>query len=101
MHAVIRVYDASPDVAAKARPLLSDLERTMRGLPGFVAYYFLETADGVATITVTDDEAGTTASMQRAADWVGTNMPDAGLGTPTVTRGEVLLDASRQNAARS
>lgn len=95
MHAVIRAYDASPDVAAQARSLLPDLERTMRETPGFVAYYFIETANGVCTITVTDDEAGTTESMQRAADWVRKNMPDAGLGAPTVTKGQVLLDATR------
>ena len=28
----------------------------MRQTPGFVAYYFLDTADGVATITITEDE---------------------------------------------
>ena len=31
----------------------------MRQTPGFVAYYFLETDDGIATITITEDEAGT------------------------------------------
>ena len=55
MHAVIRTYAAAPEVVAEARPKLADLEQTMRRLPGFVAYYFIETADGLATVTVTED----------------------------------------------
>ena len=69
---------------------------TMRGTPGFVAYYFLETDDGVATITITEDEAGTTESMSRAANWVQQNLESrASLGSPEVTTGEVLLSATR------
>ena len=58
----------------EARPKLQHLEQTMRGTPGFVAYYFLETDDGIATITITEDEAGTTESMSRAANWVQQNL---------------------------
>ena len=96
MHAVVRKYTASPDVVAEARPKLQHLEQTMRGTPGFVAYYFLETDDGVATITITEDEAGTTESMSRAANWVQQNLQSrASLGAPEVTTGQVLLSAPR------
>jgi hypothetical protein len=96
MHAVIRKYTGSPDVVTEARPKLQHLEQTMRGTPGFVAYYFLETDDGVATITITEDEAGTTESMSRAANWVQQNLDSrASLGAPQVTTGQVLLNASR------
>jgi hypothetical protein len=96
MHAVVRKYTASPDVVAEARPKLQHLEQTMRGTPGFVAYYFLETDDGVATITITEDEAGTTESMSRAANWVQQNLQNAAdLGTPEVTRGQALISATR------
>ena len=95
MHAVVRKYTASPDVIQEARPKLQHLEQTMRGTPGFVAYYFLETDDGVATITITEDEAGTTESMSRAANWVQQNLQTAAsLGTPEVTTGQVLLSAT-------
>jgi hypothetical protein len=62
-----------------------------------VAYYFLDTGDGIATITVTEDEAGTQESMGRAADWVRQNMPQTGasMGTPEVTKGQVLMSATR------
>ena len=95
MHAVIRKYTGSSDVVVEARPKLQHLEQTMRGTPGFVAYYFLETDDGVATITITDDETGTTESMNRAATWVQQNLESrASLGAPEVTTGQVLLSAT-------
>ena len=95
MHAVIRKYTAGPEVAAAARPKLDNLKQTMRQTPGFVAYYFLETPDGITTITITDDETGTTESMSRAANWVKQNLPDSNLGTPDVTTGQVMMNATR------
>jgi quinol monooxygenase YgiN len=95
MHAVIRKYTAAPDVAAEARPQLDHLMQTMRQTPGFVAYYFLETEDGIATITITEDEAGTQESMGRAATWVRQNLPDSNLGAPEVTTGQVRMHATR------
>jgi hypothetical protein len=96
MHAVIRKYTASPAVAADARPKLAHLEQTMRQTPGFVAYYFLETDDGIATITITEDATGTQESMSRAANWVQQNLPNSGLGAPEVIRGEALINATRE-----
>ena len=95
MHVVVRNYTASSDVIEQARPKLAHLEQTMRQTPGFVAYYFLETDDGLATITITEDEAGTTESMGRAANWVQQNMPDSGLSAPQVIRGATLINATR------
>lgn len=95
MHAVIRKYTAPSDVVAEARTKLVDLEQTMRGTPGFVAYYLIETDDGLATVTVTDDERGTTESMGRAADWTKRNMPNASLEAPQVIKGAALVNATR------
>ena len=96
MHAVIRKYTGSSGVVNEARDKLGHLEQTMTGVPGFVAYYFLETPDGVATITIADDEAGTTESMGRAANWVQQNLESRdSLSSPEVTTGEVLISATR------
>ena len=96
MHAVVRKYTGSPDVVTEARGKLGHLEKTMQGVPGFVAYYFIQTPDGVATITIADDEAGTTESMGRAATWVKENLASrAELGSPEVITGEVLLSTTR------
>ena len=96
MHAVIRKYTSPPDVIKEARPKMQHLEQTMRQTPGFVAYYFLETEDGITTITITEDEAGTTESMGRSASWVQQNLQNpAALGVPEVTRGQALITATR------
>ena len=95
MHVVIRKYTAAPDVIEDARPKMQHLEQTMRGTPGFVAYYFVQTDDGLATITITEDAAGTAESMGRAANWVKENMPDSTLGAPKVTQGQTLISATR------
>jgi hypothetical protein len=96
MHAVIRKYIASQDVVDEARPKLEHLARTMRETPGFIAYYFLRTGDGLTTITVTEDEAGTSESMERAAEWVRQNLQSRGsLGAPDVTVGEILMNTDR------
>ena len=95
MHAVIRKYTAAPSVVADAKSQLADLEQTMRKTPGFVAYYFIDTEDGVATVTVAEDEAGTTESMGRAASWAKQHMPNSTLGAPEVTKGQMLINATR------
>ena len=97
MHTVIRHYTAPAAVMTEAQPKLADLEQTMRQLPGFVAYYFLETADGIATITVTEDETGTDESMGRAAEWVQQNLTETRslMSAPEVIRGQALIAATR------
>jgi quinol monooxygenase YgiN len=94
MHAVVRKYTAGSEVAEEMRSKLSQLEQTMRQTPGFVAYYFLATDDGVATITITEDAAGTQESMGRAAKWVRENLSST-LGAPEVIQGETLINATR------
>jgi hypothetical protein len=95
MHAVIRKYTAASDVIDEARPKLAQLEQTMRGTPGFVAYYLIETDDGLATLTITEDETGTAESMRRAADWIKQHLPKSALEAPEVTKGEALIGATR------
>jgi hypothetical protein len=83
-------------VVDEARDTLGPLEQTMRGTPGFVAYYFLETATGVATITITKDATSTAESMNRAATWVQRHLASrAELGSPEATTGQGLLSAAR------
>jgi hypothetical protein len=95
MHVVVRTYATSPSYVEQVRPKLAHLEETMRALPGFVAYYFVETEDGITTITVTEDETGTTESMGRAVTWMQENTPVDLPGTPEVTRGDTLISAIR------
>ena len=96
MHTVIRSYTAPPAVMTEAQPKLADLEQTMRQLPGFVAYYFVKTDDGLATITITESEIGTQASMGFAAEWVQQHLTEtrALMSAPAVIRGQTLLAAT-------
>ena len=97
MHAVIRRYQATPAVLDEARPKLAQLEQLMRQTPGFVGYYFLETDEGITTITLTEDEAGTEESMGRAAKWVQDNLPQtrASMSAPEVIKGRALINARK------
>ena len=96
MQTVIRTYTCPPEVLVEGRPKLADLEATMRQIPGFVAYYFLETADGLTTITMAEDAAGIETSMDLAVSWVTQNLSQTAalLGAPEVTRGEALVAAT-------
>jgi quinol monooxygenase YgiN len=95
MHVVIRKHTASPDYMAEVRPTLAKLEETMRAIPGFVAYYFVETDDGIATITITEDETGTAESMGHAARWIAEETPLTAPSAPEVTQGHALISATR------
>jgi len=95
MYAVVRRY---ANGAALADALVADrqeVEELLRGVPGFQHYYAVRSGDVVATITVCDDEAGTTESSRVARDWVQRNMPRGAVGTPEITEGETFLDFGR------
>lgn len=98
MYATIRRYSAGSEAVDEARPNLRNLGQAMRQIPGFVAYCFIETKDGLATVAITENEAGGAESIRRAADWVRETMPRTGaaMGSPQITQGQVLLDETRQ-----
>jgi hypothetical protein len=93
MHAVIRSY--SGHKAGALFDLLnerkSEVEELMRPIPGFVSYALVRTADGGASITVCDDEAGTDESIARARDWIGQNASELHTEAPAIAEGPVIL----------
>jgi len=95
MHVVVRKYAASPDYVDEARSTLDRLEEQMRSLPGFVAYYFVQTDDGITTVTVTEDESGTAKSMGMAEDWIKLETPNNSPGAPEIMQGHALIGATR------
>ncbi len=61
-------------------------------MPGFQAYYFVDTPDGGgASITVCDDEAGAEASNRAAASWIAANLAGLSIEAPTISAGEVVM----------
>jgi hypothetical protein len=92
MHVVVRRYAGGSQLAEVMEQKRQEVEELIRGVPGFVAYYALRTAEGVATVTVCQDKAGTDESIRRAADWVRQNVPAGAVGAPEITEGQTYID---------
>jgi hypothetical protein len=90
MYAVIRKYQFNPSAGAEiAKKIQDGFVPVLRKTPGFVAYYWLESADGQgSSLGVFESEAGADESVRIAADFVRDNLA-ALLGKPEVTKGEV------------
>ena len=102
MHAVTRHYTFDPD----SRPQISRSVREaflpfIREVPGFVAYYWIETGPGSATsVTVFDDPARAEASTSLALGFALAEMGDV-LGEPEVSQGPVTAHGLRPTAIAS
>ena len=93
MHAVIRTY--SGPSAKKLFDLLEErkreVESIIRPVKGFVSYSLLRTADGGASVTVCQDNAGTDESLRVAKDWIQKNASNISASPPAVSEGSVIL----------
>ena len=92
MYATVRTYSAGPELVDALLSNAADVKSLISGIDGFKAYYLLKTADGAASISVFDDEAGATESTRAAGEWVRENLPDHAGTPPQVTSGEVVID---------
>jgi hypothetical protein len=93
MYVVLRRYsDHTVIDAVSARQ--ADVEEVLRGVPGFVSYYGVRTGTGAVTVTICQDQAGTTESTRRAAEWVRQNVTVAAGSPPEVTEGEAAINFS-------
>jgi heme-degrading monooxygenase HmoA len=91
MHVVIRRYNDNAKLMDVLEQKHADVERLIRGVPGFVAYYLVRSTDGGASISVYQDQAGTRESTRLAGDWVRQNAPEAVGTPPEVTEGETII----------
>jgi hypothetical protein len=93
MYAAVRKYKTIPGaVSALIKSVQEGFVPIISQVPGFVAYYALDTGnDTVASISVFDDQAGADASTSKAADWVKQNLAHLVQGAPEITAGEVLI----------
>jgi hypothetical protein len=92
MYVVVRRYTGAAklvDVMVERQGEVKDL---ISSVPGFRAYYAVNTGNGgVMTVTACDDQAGTTESSRRAAEWVGANAPGSTSGPPEISEGETYI----------
>ena len=91
MYATIRIYSGDPGFADALVENQDAVKQIISEISGFKAYYLVKTADGTASISVFEDEAGATASTQAAASWIAENLPDATVSAPQVITGEAVI----------
>jgi hypothetical protein len=91
MYATSRAYAGNSELGEQLRRNQESVKNAMSAVPGFRAYYFVATADGGASITVCDDQAGAEASNRAAAAWIAENLPDMQVAPPAISAGEVIV----------
>ena len=93
MHATVRTYSGSSELADALVSNADAVKSLISGIDGFTAYYLVRTADGAVSISVYDNEAGANESTQAAAKWIKENLPEMGSSAPQVSAGEVVISA--------
>ena len=91
MYATVRTYSGSTELADALVAHAGAVEQLISGIDVFKAYYMVRTADGAASISIYESEAGANASTGAAAGWIRENLPDIGGNPPQVSAGEVVL----------
>jgi hypothetical protein len=90
MYAAVRRYEGVADPAAVARVVNEEFVPLIRRIPGFVAFYWLDSGNGVVVSTsVFQDQAGADESISRASDFVRDNLASLLPNAPHVMAGEV------------
>ena len=92
MYAVIRRYQSNTGIFDTVVEREQEVRELISGVPGFVAYYVVRSGNADASITICQDQSGTTESTRRAADWVRQNVPAAVSSPPEIIEGEVPLN---------
>lgn len=94
MYAVVRRYNGVTDTEQAGRRVQEDFIRILRGVPGFVAYYWVDAGDGVMLSTsVFQDQAGEEESTKRAEEYVRANLSALIPNPPQVTAGPVVASS--------
>jgi hypothetical protein len=91
MYATVRTYAADRELADTLVSNESEVKRIISEIDGFKAYYLIRTADGAASVSVYENEAGADESNRAAAAWLGENLPELANASPQVSAGEVVI----------
>jgi hypothetical protein len=94
MYAVIQQYQFDPKASEEInRQVQEGLVCILDKAPGFVAYYWLNTGEGVgSSLSVFEDKAGAEKSVRLTAAFVRQNLASL-VGQPEITQGEVRAHA--------
>ena len=91
MYTVVRHYKGNSKLIDELVQRQGEVEELIRGVPGFVAYNLVKSADGGFTITVCEDKAGTDESVQRAAAYLKENLASIAVEPPEIIEGESVI----------
>jgi len=95
MHATIRRYKVTGDIAEANTVIHQDLIPVLAKMPSFIAYYAIDAGDGeVTSVSVFEDAAGAEESNRAAAKVVGDKLSHLVEGSPEITAGEVFAAES-------
>jgi hypothetical protein len=93
MYAIVRNYSG-----AGARQLFdvldhrkTEVETTLRKVPGLVSYLLVKSGDGGMSITVCADKAGADESVKVAREWIKTNAANVPAYPPAIMEGPVIV----------
>jgi hypothetical protein len=92
MHVVVRSYSGqgASDLFGAMEQRDQDVRELISGVPGFVSYAAFRTGEGVMTVTICDDKAGTDESSNRAAAWVNENV-SASVDPPAIAERDTFI----------
>ena len=90
-YATVRRYEGVTDPTEAGRRVAEGFIPIVSGIPGFVAYYWVDAGNGVMVSTsVFRDAAGAERSNVAAADWVRDNLAPLLPNPPQITAGQVV-----------
>ena len=94
MWATARRYEGVTDPEEAGRLVAEGFVPLIRGMRGFVAYYWFDAGDGVMCSTsIFEDRSHEEASNEKAAGWVHENLSEVLPNPPTITAGHVVAQA--------
>ena len=94
MHITMRWYQSASALGDAMAANTAEIEKIIKGVPGFIAYYALRNGDTVTSITVCQDKAGTDESTRRAAAWVKENVKGA-IAPPAINEGDTFVSFTK------
>jgi len=96
MFASIRKYSGAPTLVDELVKKQDDIKSVLRPIPGFHAYYLVNTTDGAVSITVCENRAGADESNRVAAGWLKDKLPAFATRQPEIMTGEVRIHLNGQ-----